>query len=320
MNLELRHLRVICAIAETGSVTKAATALGLAQPALTNQLQRIERVFGGPLFERDQRGARPTPLGDLVLERAKVLLPVARGLQDEAARLTSTDDVLTHFRIGAVHGPILGGLVHRLTTEHPKARITTQTAWSVDELCEQVAAFRLDFALVGMCGEAAPSAEHGLVWREIAVDPVFVLLPESDPFAGKDAVELGEFADASWVGGAGDGCFGDCFTMACARAGFTPRTIYETDVLACLELVECGDAVGLGQGAFRRTAEVAAVPLAGTPLRWRHLIGWHPESSLAHFSGQLVRYAAASYAAAVRRSPRYAEWLDENLRFGLSHV
>jgi DNA-binding transcriptional LysR family regulator len=51
MNLELRHLKVVCAIAETGSVTKAASTLGLAQPALTAQLQRIERTLGGPLFE-----------------------------------------------------------------------------------------------------------------------------------------------------------------------------------------------------------------------------------------------------------------------------
>ena len=52
MNLELRHLKVVCAIAETGSVTKAASQLGLAQTALTAQLQRIERTLGGPLFER----------------------------------------------------------------------------------------------------------------------------------------------------------------------------------------------------------------------------------------------------------------------------
>lgn len=61
MNLELRHLRVVCAIAETGSVTKAASTLGLAQPALTAQLQRIERTLGGPLFERDRRGPVPPP-------------------------------------------------------------------------------------------------------------------------------------------------------------------------------------------------------------------------------------------------------------------
>ena len=71
MDLELRHLRMICAIAEAGSVSRAASVLGLAQPALTAQLQRIERTLGGPLFERDRRGARPTAMGELVLSRAR---------------------------------------------------------------------------------------------------------------------------------------------------------------------------------------------------------------------------------------------------------
>lgn len=57
MDIELRHFRVICTIAELGSVTRAAAALGLAQPALTAQLQRIERALGRPLFERDRRRA-----------------------------------------------------------------------------------------------------------------------------------------------------------------------------------------------------------------------------------------------------------------------
>src|SRR4051812_30438711 len=67
VDIELRHLRMIRAIAEAGSVTKAAAVLGLAQPALTTQLQRIERAVGGALFLRDSRGTRTTELGDLVL-------------------------------------------------------------------------------------------------------------------------------------------------------------------------------------------------------------------------------------------------------------
>ena len=46
MDLELRHLRIVHAVAEAGSVTKAATRLGLAQPSLTAQLKRIERSLG----------------------------------------------------------------------------------------------------------------------------------------------------------------------------------------------------------------------------------------------------------------------------------
>src|SRR5687768_16480593 len=99
MELELRHLKVVCAIADLGSVTKAASALGLAQPALTAQLQRIERTLGGPLFVRDRRGARATPLGELVLARARVVLPAVEGLRAEAARLTGADSTQRRYRI-----------------------------------------------------------------------------------------------------------------------------------------------------------------------------------------------------------------------------
>src|SRR4029450_13485697 len=101
MNLELRHLKVVCAIAETGSVTKAASLLGLAQPALTAQLQRIARALRGPLVEPARRGPRPAALGELVLARARVLLPPMKGLQDEAARLAGTGTGLPRYRVGA---------------------------------------------------------------------------------------------------------------------------------------------------------------------------------------------------------------------------
>src|SRR4051812_18113624 len=172
MNLELRHLKVVCAIAETGSVTKAASLLGLAQPALTAQLQRIERTLGGPLFERDRRGARPTALGELVLARARVLLPAMKGLQDEAARLAGRNTAagLSRYRIGSTGGPIIGGLVNRLSEDQPNAQISTHAAYLVDDLTADVLAGKLDLVQVGVCGDALPSAEQGLAWRTVAVD------------------------------------------------------------------------------------------------------------------------------------------------------
>src|SRR3712207_2277008 len=145
MNLELRHLKVVCAIAETGSVTKAASMLGLAQPALTAQLQRIERTLGGPLFERDRRGARPTPLGQLVLDRARVLLPAVKGLQDEAAKLAGASvDAVSRYRIGTINGPLGGGLVHRLTADDPGAKVTLHHSLDSHGLADMVVGGRLD--------------------------------------------------------------------------------------------------------------------------------------------------------------------------------
>jgi DNA-binding transcriptional LysR family regulator len=316
MNLELRHLKVVCAIAETGSVTKAASTLGLAQPALTAQLQRIERTLGGPLFERDRRGARPTALGELVLARARVLLPAMKGLQDEAARLAGTGTTMSRYRFGGVNSPILGRLVHRLAADQPQAQITTYASWYVDELARLVLSGRLDYALAGVCGDATPSAEFGLTWRTVAVDAVFVLLPEAHPLAARDEVELAALAHEQWVAAPGDGCFGDCFAAACARAGFTPRKVFETDVRGCVDLVDAGSAVALCQATFRPVAGLVTRPLAGSPLRWRLLLGWHPEAPAAVIADRVLAHAMAAYTDSLARNPHYLAWLRRNPAFG----
>ncbi|MGW6916158.1 LysR family transcriptional regulator [Kitasatospora sp. NPDC054939] len=325
MELELRHLRTIRAIAEAGSLTKASAALGLAQPALSTQLRRIERALGGPLFDRGREGVRPTPLGELVLDRARVLLPAAQQLQQEAVRFANAADGPGRYRIGATHGPLLGGLVDRLATGYPGVPVTTATSWSVDELTGQVADGRLDFALIGTCGESLPRPPAGaaprtgaerLSWREVGTDPVFVMLADTHPLAGAPEVGLGRLSTACWVTVPGDGCFGDCFSAACARAGFTPRAVYETDTAACVHLVQVGRAVGLCRATFPPTTGVVTVPLAGAPLSWRHLVGWHPASPAAGAAAEVTGLARAAHAEAARRSASYARWLDGGVREG----
>jgi DNA-binding transcriptional LysR family regulator len=316
MEIELRHLRVVCAIAEAGSVTKAAAALGLAQPALTTQLQRIERALGGALFERDRRGARPTPLGELVLARARVLIPAVKGLQDDAAQLAGAGTVMSRYRVGATNGPIIGGLVHRLSVAHPQKHVSTYATWSADEIAEMVVAGRLDYALIGACADSTPSAHYGLTWRPVCVDAVCVLLSDRHPLAQLAEVQLADLAAEEWANAPGDGCFSDCFAAACARAGFTPRHIYEMDVGGCIDLVVSGAAVVLCQGMFRPVPGVAMVPIAGTPLRWRHLLGWHPDSVAADGAEEVLALAVAAYQEVLGQRPAYASWLRDHPRFG----
>jgi len=318
MNLELRHLKVVCAIAETGSVTKAASQLGLAQPALTAQLQRIERTLGGPLFERDRRGARPTALGELVLSRARVLLPAMKGLQDEAARLAgaSGEETMSRYRIGAIGGPILGGMVHRLSEAQPHAQITTYASYYVEELATMLQAGKLDYAQVGVCGDSVPPADFGLVWQTVAVDAVCVLMPEDHPSAKGVDVDLAELASEQWVGSTGDGCFADCFAAACARAGFTPRRVLEIDVRGCIDMVESGGTLGLCQPTFRPPPGLTQRPMRGAPLRWRQVLGWHPDSPAARSAERLIEMAQDAYQEVLARNPHYVEWMAEYPHLG----
>ncbi|MCZ7415827.1 MULTISPECIES: LysR family transcriptional regulator [unclassified Streptomyces] len=317
MDLELRHLKVVRAIADAGSLTRAATSLGLAQSALSGQLKRIERALGGALFVRDRNGTRPTQLGELLLDRSRIVLPAMRQLEEDVKRLAGGSAPC--FRIGGTHGPLLGGLVDRLTAAHPQAPVSTVTAWSVAELAGQVADGRLDFALAGVCGHGTPPAAGRLEWQPLGHDPVFVMLADDHPQATEPELELGKLAGERWVAVPGDGCFADCFTAACAQDGFAPVSFFKTDTAACVHLVQVGRAVGLCRATMPPTPGVRCVPLAGTPLSWRHVIGFDPRSTAAERAGEVALHARAAYREAIARSPGYTRWLEDHPWFGPEH-
>ena len=309
MELELRHLRLIVTVAEQGSVTRAATALGLTQPALTAQLNRIDRTFGAAVFTRDQRGARPTALGEFVLGRAKVLLPAMAALVEDAHRIVAQRDVRARsVRVGTASTALGGLFVNRLIAGLDVG-VTSVTLPDVDAVTLQLASGALDVALVGLCGTAEPPAADGVRWSRVSTDPVFVLVPDDHALAARPVVTLADLADAEWFGVSGAGCFQRCFVTACARAGFTPGKVSEADRAACVDLVRAGHGVALVQPTFPDTPGVSVVPLAGAPLQWAHHVGWHDESAPLPVEG-IVEAAVGAHGEAVSRSsPRFVDWM-----------
>jgi DNA-binding transcriptional LysR family regulator len=308
MELELRHLRLIVTVAEHGSVTRAAAALGLTQPALTAQLNRIDRTFGAAVFTRDQRGTRPTALGQFVLGRAKVLLPAMSALVDDAHRIVAgRDERARSVRVGTV-ATALGGLFVSRLVSGLHAEVTSITLPEVDGVEAQLAARTLDVALVGMCGNASPPSADGVRWWRVSIDPVFVLVRDGHALASRGVVALGDLADADWLGVSGSGCFQRCFVTACARAGFTPGKVSEADRAACVDLVRAGHGVALVQPTFPDTPGVCVVPLVGEPLQWAHHLGWHEEAVPLPVDGMIDAAASAHAEAVSRSSPRFRDW------------
>lgn len=318
MDLEVRHLRMIVVVAESGSVTKAAASLGLAQPALTAQLNRIDRALGGCVFTRDRQGARPTELGELVLRHARVVLPAMAALVDDARRHVSDRATAGSVRVGTVSSAIGGLFASRLHAALPAALgvddllVTTATSWAVEETAERLASGTLDVALVGMCDDASPPTDGGLVWTAVSTDPVFVLVDEYHPVATRDAVGLGELADALWLTAPGSGCFERCFVSACVRAGFTPRAMGESDRTSCIDQVRGGHAVALVQPVLLDVPGVRTVALDGAPLRWTHHVGWRRDAAERLPVDVIERAAAGAHRDAVQRSPRYRRWRAEH--------
>jgi hypothetical protein len=85
-------------------------------------------------------------------------------------------------------------------------------------------------------------------------------------------------------------------------------------------MVESGEAVALCQATFRPVSGLEIRPLAGAPLRWRLLLGWHPEAVAAKFADGVLGHAVAAYEDTVGRNPLYQRWLTANPTFGSQQV
>ena len=81
--MKLSHIRDVLAVAELGSLRKAARHLGIAQPAITRSIQEIEHEFGAPFFERHARGVRLTAIGDVFVRRASTVESELRRVREE---------------------------------------------------------------------------------------------------------------------------------------------------------------------------------------------------------------------------------------------
>lgn len=289
MDLEVRHLRTLTTVAALGSITKAAATLGVAQPALSAQLSRIDRALGGPVFVRDHRGVRPTALGALVLDRARTLLPAMDALVQDARRVAG-GDAATPTRVASTGSALAAAFAHRLAVAH-RAPPTLQVVAGAAQAAAALAAGSYDALLVGMCGDALPPATPGTQWRAVGTDPTVVVVRADHPCG--DVTDLAALGDERWVTPAGDGCVAACLQRACARAGLAPPSASACDRATSLDLVLAGAAVALAEPFGTLPPGVRAVALRDAPLTWSTWLAL-PDDAPAELRG---RAAAAARAA-----------------------
>jgi hypothetical protein len=82
-------------------------------------------------------------------------------------------------------------------------------------------------------------------------------------------------------------------------------------------MVESGLALGLCQPTFRAPAGLAHRPLRGAPLRWRYVLGWHPDSEAARSAPKLMEMAQEAYVEVVARNPSYLTWRGNYAHLGI---
>jgi DNA-binding transcriptional LysR family regulator len=197
--VELRHLRYFVAVAELGSLARAARQLNVAQSALSQQIQDLERELGAPLLERLPRGMQTTPAGRAFLEHARRSLAEAdAGAQAVREVAAGASGLL---RIGTAdwgtHAARVGEAVACLRARAPGAAIAFDpTAWT--EQPPAIVAGRID---VGFCpavrASDLPAALHA---EPLDAEPVdHVLIASTHPLARRDVVSLADLVGISML-------------------------------------------------------------------------------------------------------------------------
>ncbi|MGZ5401216.1 MAG: LysR family transcriptional regulator [Nocardioides sp.] len=246
--MDPRRVLVFRTVARAGSLSAAARQLGWTQPAVSQQLQRLEREVGGPLLVRSSRGVTLTEAGRVLLGRADTVAGELHMAAEELASLAQ----LRGGRVRLVAFPsaaatLAPAALKLLAHDHPEVDVALVEA-EPPEAWTAVREGTADVALV--FGYDGPPPDDGdLTWLPLAVEPVDLVLPPDHPAVGRRAVRLGDLADDTWIGGCSR-----CrqhLVDRCHAAGFEPRLAHETDDYVAVQALV---AAGLGVTLLPRSA------------------------------------------------------------------
>lgn len=245
------------AIAETGTISGAAGVLGTSQPAVSQQVRRLERRLGTALLERVGRGVRLTEAGLVLAHHGAAVASAVDAASEEVAALTG----LRAGRVRIVAFPsssaaLVPQALALLRSRHPAVSVQLSEAEPPEALAE-LREGRADLAVTfSYASSAAEPDVAGLVCRPLLDDPLWLALPAGHPLAsngsGADGAGLASLADETWIAGC-PRCRGHLLDLS-AEAGFTPRIAFATDdYVAVLGLVAAELGVAMLPGLVLET-------------------------------------------------------------------
>jgi len=238
--MKVQHIQTLVAIADAGSLRRAAEVLGKSQPALTKSLRQAEDDLGVPLFQRSSRGVVLTEMGERVLSRARTISSEISRLDDEVAQLRGE-------QVGSVNvclsplaaAQIMPSALALFRKTHESVEVALSSGLFPGAL-KPLREGKTDIVI----GPAPPAG----MAREITVEslfetPIVVISSKDSPYA--EATSIADLTEASWIMiGAPTGP-GDIFRKPFIDHGYPPPRAMTTSesYFGALSLVESLGAV-----------------------------------------------------------------------------
>jgi LysR family hydrogen peroxide-inducible transcriptional activator len=271
--MELVQLRNFLRVAEQRNFTKAARSCGVSQPALSQQVARLEEELGCPVFERQGRQLKLTEAGELLRRRAQQIL----GLVDDTAKQLRDDGLNGRVVVAAIPtvAPYLLPRVFRTFRERfPAARLEVNEEVT-ERLLKRCQSGDVDLGLL-----ALPVEVQHLEVEPLFDEPLLLALTPGHRLASRESIRLDEIRDEPFILLDEAHCLSGHIRSFCARRKFQPVATGRTSQLATVqELVALGHGISLVPEMARRVdASDARVyrPIAGTPPTRTIAVCWNP--------------------------------------------
>ncbi|WP_028800400.1 LysR family transcriptional regulator [Streptomyces sp. 142MFCol3.1] len=251
------RLAALVAVAEAGSITRAAERLGYTPPALSQQLAKLEREAGATLLVRSHRGTRLTGAGELLVARARRVLDEMERARHELAHLAGLSGGtlrLGTFQTAGIH--LLPPVLSAFRRTYPDVELAVAD-YEPPAGVAAVAAGEVDLALTHTYEPAAPVAVPASVSLEpVLVEELVLVTAPGHVLAGGSArLALAELAGQPLISMAPDHPPRRGVEAALARAGATAAVLVETPVYALVcALVSAGLGVAVVPEMVARTA------------------------------------------------------------------
>lgn len=256
--MELQQLRYFCAVARTGSFTRAAVEEGVAQPSLSQQVSRLEAALQAKLFDRLGRSVRLTEYGRALLPQATEILRQVNGARTSIESLRR--GVQGHLAVGCIPtiapyylAPRLGQFAAR----YPDVELRLVEAVT-SKLVELLQAGELDIAVVGL-----PVRSPDLLCSELFREPICLAVSQRHRLASRPVVKIAELREEKILLLREGHCFRKDALAVCHRARAQSYSMFETDQFSSvLPLVAAGFGISLVPAMVARSStECRFLPL-----------------------------------------------------------
>jgi LysR family hydrogen peroxide-inducible transcriptional activator len=239
--MEIHQLRYFCAVARAESFTKAATQEGIAQPSLSQQISRLERDLGSPLFDRLGRSVQLTEFGRALLPRALEILRQVNAARTglESLRL-GVAGRLTVGCIPTITPYFLAPNLREFAGKYPEVdlRLVEETTPNLVELLQSG---EIDLAVI-----SPPVNNPDIVSSDLFREPIVVAVGKGHRLASESSVSLPELREEKMLLLKEGHCFRDNALTICSRARTNFISIFETNQFSSiLPLVSAGFGISL---------------------------------------------------------------------------